>query len=60
MTIHMPEEGKRAEIALEHEHHPPHSSEQFRFSANEKEALAAHLSERFKLPWEFLKFPTGL
>jgi dinuclear metal center YbgI/SA1388 family protein len=23
-------------------------------------ALAAHLSERFKLPWEFLKFPTGL
>lgn len=23
-------------------------------------ALAAHLSERFKLPWEFLNFPTGL
>lgn len=23
-------------------------------------ALAAHLSERFKVPWEFLKFPTGL
>ena len=23
-------------------------------------ALAAHLSERLKLPWEFLKFPTGL
>jgi dinuclear metal center YbgI/SA1388 family protein len=23
-------------------------------------ALAAHLSERFKLPWEFLDFPTGL
>jgi len=23
-------------------------------------ALAAHLSERFKIPWEFLKFPTGL
>jgi dinuclear metal center YbgI/SA1388 family protein len=23
-------------------------------------ALAAHLSERFKAPWEFLKFPTGL
>jgi hypothetical protein len=23
-------------------------------------ALAAHLSEKFKLPWEFLKFPTGL
>lgn len=23
-------------------------------------ALAAHLSERFKLPWEFLRFPTGL
>ncbi|HST31338.1 MAG TPA: Nif3-like dinuclear metal center hexameric protein [Chthoniobacterales bacterium] len=23
-------------------------------------ALAAHLSARFKLPWEFLKFPTGL
>ena len=23
-------------------------------------ALSAHLSERFKLPWEFLKFPTGL
>jgi putative NIF3 family GTP cyclohydrolase 1 type 2 len=24
------------------------------------QALAAHLSERFKLPWEFLNFPTGL
>ncbi len=23
-------------------------------------ALAAHLSKRFKLPWEFLDFPTGL
>ena len=23
-------------------------------------ALAAHLSERFKLPWEFFDFPTGL
>ena len=23
-------------------------------------AVAEHLSERFKLPWEFLKFPTGL
>ena len=23
-------------------------------------ALAAHLSKRFKLPWEFLNFPTGL
>ena len=23
-------------------------------------ALAAHLSERFKVPWEFLKFSTGL
>ncbi len=23
-------------------------------------ALAAHLSERFKVPWEFLNFPTGL
>ena len=23
-------------------------------------ALAAHLSEKFRLPWEFLKFPTGL
>jgi dinuclear metal center YbgI/SA1388 family protein len=23
-------------------------------------ALAAHLSERFQLPWEFLDFPTGL
>jgi dinuclear metal center YbgI/SA1388 family protein len=23
-------------------------------------ALAAHLAERFELPWEFLKFPTGL
>jgi dinuclear metal center YbgI/SA1388 family protein len=23
-------------------------------------ALAPHLSERFKLPWEFLNFPTGL
>ena len=23
-------------------------------------ALAAHLSERFKVPWEFLDFPTGL
>ena len=23
-------------------------------------ALAAHLSERFKVPWEFLLFPTGL
>ncbi len=23
-------------------------------------ALAAHLSERFKLPWKFLDFPTGL
>jgi dinuclear metal center YbgI/SA1388 family protein len=23
-------------------------------------ALAAHLSQRFKLPWEFLEFPTGL
>ena len=23
-------------------------------------ALAAHLSDRFTLPWEFLKFPTGL
>jgi putative NIF3 family GTP cyclohydrolase 1 type 2 len=23
-------------------------------------ALAAHLSERFQLPWEFLNFPTGL
>jgi dinuclear metal center YbgI/SA1388 family protein len=23
-------------------------------------ALASHLSERFKVPWEFLKFPTGL
>lgn len=23
-------------------------------------ALAAHLSERFKLPWEFLHYPTGL
>ena len=23
-------------------------------------ALAAHLSDRFKVPWEFLKFPTGL
>jgi dinuclear metal center YbgI/SA1388 family protein len=23
-------------------------------------ALAAHLSQRFRLPWEFLKFPTGL
>jgi putative NIF3 family GTP cyclohydrolase 1 type 2 len=23
-------------------------------------ALAAHLSERFKLPLEFLDFPTGL
>lgn len=23
-------------------------------------ALAAHLSERFKLPWDFLDFPTGL
>lgn len=23
-------------------------------------ALAAHLSARFKLPWEFLRFPTGL
>jgi dinuclear metal center YbgI/SA1388 family protein len=23
-------------------------------------ALATHLSERFKLPWEFLNFPTGL
>ena len=23
-------------------------------------ALAAHLSQRFKLPWEFLDFPTGL
>ena len=23
-------------------------------------ALAEHLSERFKLPWEFLRFPTGL
>jgi len=24
------------------------------------QALGAHLSERFKVPWEFLKFPTGL
>ena len=23
-------------------------------------AVAAHLSQRFKLPWEFLNFPTGL
>jgi len=23
-------------------------------------ALAAYLSKRFKLPWEFLDFPTGL
>ena len=23
-------------------------------------ALAAHLSARFQLPWEFLNFPTGL
>jgi putative NIF3 family GTP cyclohydrolase 1 type 2 len=23
-------------------------------------ALAVHLSERFKLSWEFLNFPTGL
>jgi putative NIF3 family GTP cyclohydrolase 1 type 2 len=23
-------------------------------------ALAAHLSKRFELPWEFLDFPTGL
>ncbi|MEY2557648.1 MAG: hypothetical protein QOE34_1073, partial [Verrucomicrobiota bacterium] len=23
-------------------------------------ALAAHLSDRFDLPWEFLDFPTGL
>ena len=23
-------------------------------------ALAAHLSKRFKVPWEFLDFPTGL
>ena len=52
MTIHTPEEGKRAETSVEHEHHPPHSSEQFRFAANEKDALAAHLSKHLglKLP----------
>ncbi len=49
MTIHLPEEGKRAEIAVEHEHHPPHSSGQFRFAANEKDALAAHLSKHLGL-----------
>jgi hypothetical protein len=52
MTIHMPEEGKRAEIAVEHEHYPPHAKEQFRFAPNENEALAAHLSKHLglKLP----------
>jgi hypothetical protein len=49
MTIHTPEEGKRAETSVEHEHHPPHSSEQFRFAANEKDALAAHLSKHLGL-----------
>ena len=49
MTIKMPEEGKRAEIAVEHEHHPPHPSEQFRFAPNENENLAAHLSKHLGL-----------
>jgi hypothetical protein len=52
MTIHMPEEGKRAETSVEHEHQPPHPAEQFRFAQNENEALAAHLSKHLgvKLP----------
>jgi hypothetical protein len=52
MTIHMPEEGKRAETSVEHEHQPPHLPEQFRFAPNENEALAAHLSKHLgvKLP----------
>jgi hypothetical protein len=52
MTIHMPEEGKRAETSVEHEHQPPHPPEQFRFAPNENEALAAHLSKHLgvKLP----------
>ena len=49
MTIHMPEEGKRAEIAVEHEHQAPHPSEQFRFAANEKDALASHLMKHLGL-----------
>jgi hypothetical protein len=52
MTIRLPEEGKRAETSVEHEHHPPHPAEQFRFAPNENEALAAHLSKHLgvKLP----------
>src|SRR5208337_4225626 len=49
MTIKMPEEGKRAETVVEHEHFPPHPKDHFQFAANEKEALRAHLSKHLGL-----------
>jgi hypothetical protein len=49
MTIHLPDENKSGEYAVEHEHAAPHAMERFRFARNEGEALAAHLSKHLAI-----------
>jgi hypothetical protein len=49
LTVRFPEESGNGETRVEHEHMPPHSAEQFRFSAHEGDALKEHLMKHVGL-----------